>query len=89
MVLYRGGSDLWRTPDSLTVDATLAGGRIVNVANTFAVAPAGYFRIAETTDPGVASTDNVRIFAKDNGSGKTQLMARFQTGAAVEIAIEP
>ena len=29
------------------------------------------------------------IFAEDNGSGKTRLMAKFGTGAAVEIAIEP
>jgi len=31
----------------------------------------------------------VRIFAQDNGAGKTQLMALFATGAAQQIAIEP
>jgi hypothetical protein len=31
----------------------------------------------------------VRIYAEDNGSGKTRLMAKFPTGAAVQIAIEP
>jgi len=43
----------------------------------------------EQTAPAAPSTDNVRIYAEDNGSGKTRLMARFATGAAVQIAIEP
>lgn len=30
----------------------------------------------------------VTLFAKDNGSGKTQLMALFPTGSAVQVAIE-
>jgi hypothetical protein len=43
----------------------------------------------EQTAPAAPATDNVRIYAEDNGSGKTRLMARFATGAAVQIAIEP
>jgi hypothetical protein len=39
--------------------------------------------------PAAPATNNVRIYAEDNGSGKTRLMARFATGAAVQIAIEP
>lgn len=30
-----------------------------------------------------------RIFAEDNGAGKTRLMAKFGSGAAVQLAIEP
>ncbi len=43
----------------------------------------------EQTAPSSPSTNNVRIYAEDNGSGKTRLMARFATGAAQQIAIEP
>jgi hypothetical protein len=43
----------------------------------------------EQTAPAAPAADNVRIYAEDDGSGKTRLMARFATGAAVQIAIEP
>jgi hypothetical protein len=43
----------------------------------------------EQTAPSAPSTNNVRIYAEDNGSGKTRLMALFATGAAQQIAIEP
>jgi hypothetical protein len=44
---------------------------------------------AEQTAPAAPSTNFVRIYAEDNGSGKTRLMALFATGAAQQIAIEP
>lgn len=43
----------------------------------------------EQTAPSAPSTNRVRIYAEDNGSGKTRLMALFPTGAAQQIAIEP
>ncbi|QMP83918.1 MAG: hypothetical protein [Caudoviricetes sp.] len=49
----------------------------------------GYYQIAESTAPAAPAVDNVRIYAEDNGSGKTRLMARFASGVAVQIAIEP
>jgi hypothetical protein len=45
--------------------------------------------MVEVTAPAAPATNGVRIYAEDNGSGKTRLMARFATGAAVQIAIEP
>lgn len=39
--------------------------------------------------PAAPAANNVRIYAEDNGAGKTRLMARFATGAAQQIAIEP
>ena len=36
-----------------------------------------------------APASGAYIYAEDNGSGKTRIMARFATGAAVQIAIEP
>jgi hypothetical protein len=49
----------------------------------------GYQELAEMTAPAAPATNNVRIYAEDDGAGKTRLMARFATGAAVQIAIEP
>jgi hypothetical protein len=43
----------------------------------------------EIAAPAAPATNGVYIYAEDNGSGKTRLMARFATGAAVQIAIEP
>lgn len=49
----------------------------------------GYAQLSEMTAPAAPAADGVRIYAVDNGSGKTQLMALFATGAAQQIAIEP
>lgn len=43
----------------------------------------------EQTAPAVAPANGYRIFAQDNGAGKTQLMVIFASGAAQQIAIEP
>ena len=45
--------------------------------------------LIEMTAPAAPSANRVRIYAEDNGSGKTRLMALFATGAAQQIAIEP
>lgn len=42
--------------------------------------------IAETNAP---TANKVRMYARDNGAGKTQIVARFPTGAVQQIAIEP
>lgn len=49
----------------------------------------GYLDLIEMAAPGSANTNRVRIYAEDNGAGKTRLMAIFATGAAQQIAIEP
>lgn len=49
----------------------------------------GHTELSEMTAPAAPATNGVRIYAEDNGAGKTRLMARFATGAAVQIAIEP
>lgn len=48
-----------------------------------------YIEGAEQTAPSAPSANGYRIFAQDNGAGKTQLMVRFASGAAQQIAIEP
>jgi hypothetical protein len=50
----------------------------------------GSFDIPEgTATPGAPGTNIARLYVEDNGSGKTRLMVRFPTGAAVQLAIEP
>jgi hypothetical protein len=46
-------------------------------------------RLVETTDPAAPAADNAIIFARDNGSGKTQICVRFPTGAVQVISTEP
>lgn len=48
-----------------------------------------YAQLSEMTAPAAPATNNVRIYAEDDGAGKTRLMALFPTGAAQQIAIEP
>jgi hypothetical protein len=45
--------------------------------------------LTEQTAPGAPAANQVTIYAVDNGSGKTQLMALFATGAAQQLAIQP
>ena len=53
------------------------------------LAVTGYIAGAEQTAPSAPGANGYRIFAQDNGAGKTQLMVIFATGAAQQIAIEP
>lgn len=49
----------------------------------------GALEYIEQTAPSAPSADRVRVYAQDNGAGKTQLMALFSSGAAQQIAIQP
>jgi hypothetical protein len=44
--------------------------------------------LTETSAP-TGTANKATIYAEDNGSGKTRLMAIFGTGASQQIAIEP
>jgi hypothetical protein len=41
------------------------------------------------TAPAAPATNSVRIYAEDNGAGKTRLMALFATGSAVQSRLNP
>ncbi len=49
----------------------------------------GALQFMEQTAPSAPAANYVRVYAQDNGAGKTQLMALFGSGAAQQIAIEP
>ena len=61
------------------------------IFDTFAqgVAVTGYIAGVEQAAPAAPAANGYRIFAQDNGAGKTQLMVIFASGAAQQIAIEP
>ncbi len=78
--------ELTRDADTSRTDATINGGLNLGAA---AAAPAGALELAEITAPGVGAANTARFFARDNGAGKTQLCAIFQSGAIQVMATEP
>jgi hypothetical protein len=49
----------------------------------------GYVEFNEMTEPSAPSSNGARLYTKDNGSGKTQLCVRFNSGAVQVLATEP
>jgi len=50
---------------------------------------ANCMELAERTAPAAPAANGCRLYAVDNGAGKTQLMALFSSGAAQQVAIQP
>jgi hypothetical protein len=48
-----------------------------------------YIDMTEQTAPSAPGVNRARLFVQDNGSGKTQLCVRFNTGAVQVLATEP
>lgn len=80
--------------------ATLSPGKIgfgvkapateVEVAGAITLSGAtSYIAGTEITAPAAPAANGYRLFAQDNGAGKTQLMVLFATGAAQQLAIQP
>lgn len=66
------------------------GVHLGKVANPFLNAYISKFiEGAEMTAPAAPGGNGYRMFAEDNGSGKTRLMVIFATGAAQQLAIQP
>lgn len=68
------------------INRTAAGIIGVRGSNT---TTGGALSFIEQTAPAAPAANGVYIYAEDDGAGKTRLMARFATGAAQQIAIEP
>lgn len=47
-----------------------------------------YFEFAEVTAPAAPAANSVRLFAEDNGSGKTRIVAKFASGADVVLGTQ-
>lgn len=56
---------------------------------TLEVSGDGYIEGAEISEPSAPVSNRGRLYFRDNGSSKTQLVCRFPTGAVQVIATEP
>jgi len=68
-------------------------GSSINVQTESAIGPmqltnVGFVILSEKSDPGAPAANNANLWLQDNGAGKTQLMIRFATGAAIAIATQ-
>jgi hypothetical protein len=70
---------------------TAIGALAITGASTLtgAVTTANFIAGVEMTAPSAPAANGYRIYAEDNGSGKTRLMVLFATGVAQQIAIQP
>jgi hypothetical protein len=61
------------------------------VTNDVAINPNGNnsLILSEQADIAAPAANGAVVYARDNGSGKTQLVVRFNTGAIQVIATEP
>jgi hypothetical protein len=89
--LFSVGTTMALSPDSPSapdcyITRVAAGITGIRAGSTSA---GGALSFVEQTSPAAPATNGVYVFAEDNGSGKTRLMARFATGATQQIAIEP
>jgi len=64
--------------------------QVVDLANgDIAATHTKFIEMDEITAPSAPSANKSRIYTEDNGSGKTQLVVRFPTGAVQVLATEP
>lgn len=68
--------------DNATLEASGSTLRIRQPVSTF-------IELAEMADPAAPSANEARLYVRDNGAGKTQLVVVFPTGSVQVIATEP
>jgi hypothetical protein len=54
-----------------------------------AVTATGALQMREQSDPATPAGNNAHLYVRDNGSGKTQLCVRWDTGSITVLATEP
>lgn len=85
-----GGSIIFQTaPAGSTGSAQNALETVLTLDSAKQAGFAGHMQMTEITAPSAGASNTVRLYAEDNGSGKTRLMALFASGAAQQVAIEP
>lgn len=84
---FVGGPLVYGTDNTYDFGATGARPRDLLLGRNLTMG--GYQDLTEIAAPAAPSANGARIYAVDNGAGKTQLMVRFASGAAQQIAIEP
>ena len=82
--LYRSAANTLQTDDNLTLNGILA----LTMNNGLSLNGNGFVNFTEITEPALAGVNAARLYLVDNGSGKTQLRVRFQSGAGIVLATE-
>ena len=85
-----GGSIIFKTaPAGSSGSSQNALAAVLTLDSTKQADFSGHMQMTEITAPSAGAANTVRLYAQDNGAGKTQLMALFASGAAQQVAIEP
>jgi len=87
---FRIGFDEARDPYAARVALRIQPGvHVVGLDGSGNATIPGYIGGAEISDPAAPAANSGRLYFRDNGAGKTQLVVRFPTGAVQVIATEP
>ena len=101
---YIGGTPSnwrYRASDYAALMASLSGdfefytaasgtaGDLISLSLVMTILNGGAIEMPEITAPAAGAANTVRIYAEDDGAGKTRLMAKFSSGAAQQLAIQP
>jgi hypothetical protein len=78
-----GGNDVDYTADNA------GSAQISPASGKGLILTTGYLELTEMTAPAAPGANGGRLYLEDNGSGKTRLVVKFNTGAAQVIATEP
>ena len=73
---------------SLLLDLQVGGSPKLSVGKDGDVSMTSFQQLAEMTPPSTPAANNCRIYAKDNGSGKTQLVVLMPDGVETVLATE-
>jgi hypothetical protein len=82
------GTAVGRSAAAPNTNAVAIGYNTTTTAGNQVALGARHIEITEVAAPGLAPTNGARLYVKDNGSGKTQLVVRFQSGAEIVLATE-
>jgi hypothetical protein len=82
------GTAVGRSAAAPNTNAVAIGYNTTTTAGNQVALGARHIEITEVAAPGLAPTNGARLYVKDNGSGKTQLVVRFQSGAEIALATE-
>lgn len=88
--LVAGATDVYSVRTALAVAyVPFSASSTVNIAGIVTLGAASYLVLTETTAPGAAAANTVRIYAVEDGGLKTDLAAIFQSGSAQAVSGEP
>ena len=74
--------------DSLLLDLQASGSPVVSVGKAGDISTVSFQQFADMTPPATPSADTCRVYAKDNGSGLTQLVVLMPDGIETVLATE-